>query len=870
MTLQINLKMKKIQLLLLLFSLSCTVRAQVVLTGNVVDASNDTPLTNVIVLLTNAKGTVVKFAQTDTKGAFTLNITDSVASSSRIQFTLMSYKKQEYALDGKDKNFHIRMEPTPTRLKEVTVKAPRIREQGDTLVYNVAGFANEQDRSIGDVLKKMPGIDVDKEGKIKYNGTDINKFYIEGKDLLEGRYGIATKGISHKDVGSVEVMENHQPIKVMEGFTYSDQAALNLKLKDKAKAKWIGNYKVQGGYAEGEGGLWNADLFGMLIKKNVQNITTLKSNNTGENITRNVRNFYADIFSNTASTGVDNYIRVDPKRMSGLEEERTLFNQSHLLSSSQLWETGKEYELKTQIDYFNNQETNNNVLNTLYFLPDSTKAIYENEQGHVRQNYLKGQITVEANKARLYLRHTLNAELQWKDIDLHTSGTLPNRQSADMPAYKIGSDFNWMQRFGKQLVTFTGNNQLHSRPQHLNIIRDGKSLYQTTDTKVFYTNENASYNLAFDRFVVSLNGGVAGLLRAMDSRLTGVADSLGKTSNDITTNYLKLYAGPKLRYSTIDWEISLNLPIDYYHYNFGNNRFSRNDVLFSPKLYVKWDITTRFGVSVSGQISPRNYDINRFFDGLILTDYRTLRKGYDVYAVSTGKSITGNIYYKNSFREWFANLSVIRSWQKTPFQSDQRFIGNFLLYAYKQQPVSSDSWFILGNASKGIGFIKGIASLHASYLRSNSSLVTENVPVSYRSTYADISMDVNGELQTWVNWYYELTYGFSGLESDLSLEERLNSWQHTLKLTFIPYKAVLLTLSGEYYHNEISRNVYKNLLMADMKLAYKWKDFECWAKIGNLFNKKEYGYNIHDELTSVSCRQQIRGREFLIGISWRK
>lgn len=80
-------------------------------------------------------------------------------------------------------------------LKEVTIKAQKTRQRGDTLVYSVATFAKDDDRSIGDVLKKMPGIQVAEDGKITYNGTPINKFYIEGKDLLQGRYGLATNGV---------------------------------------------------------------------------------------------------------------------------------------------------------------------------------------------------------------------------------------------------------------------------------------------------------------------------------------------------------------------------------------------------------------------------------------------------------------------------------------------------------------------------------------------------------------------------------------------------------------------------------------------------------------------------------------------------
>ena len=67
-----------------------------------------------------------------------------------------------------------------TKLKDVVVKAPSIRQRGDTISYNVASFADANDKSLADVLKKMPGIEVSDKGEIKYNGKAINKFYIEG------------------------------------------------------------------------------------------------------------------------------------------------------------------------------------------------------------------------------------------------------------------------------------------------------------------------------------------------------------------------------------------------------------------------------------------------------------------------------------------------------------------------------------------------------------------------------------------------------------------------------------------------------------------------------------------------------------------
>ena len=71
-----------------------------------------------------------------------------------------------------------------TKLKEVAVTSKRLRAANDTLVYSVAGFRQQQDRSIADVIAKMPGLNVAADGTIEYQGRPISKFYVEGMDLL--------------------------------------------------------------------------------------------------------------------------------------------------------------------------------------------------------------------------------------------------------------------------------------------------------------------------------------------------------------------------------------------------------------------------------------------------------------------------------------------------------------------------------------------------------------------------------------------------------------------------------------------------------------------------------------------------------------
>lgn len=93
----------------------------------------------------------------------------------------------------------------------------------------------------------MPGMEVGKDGSITYQGKSINKFYIEGMDLMGSKYGVASNNIDAGKVKKVQVMENHQPVKTLKDVVFSDQAALNIVLDEKVKDMWQGELSLAGG-----------------------------------------------------------------------------------------------------------------------------------------------------------------------------------------------------------------------------------------------------------------------------------------------------------------------------------------------------------------------------------------------------------------------------------------------------------------------------------------------------------------------------------------------------------------------------------------------------------------------------------------------
>lgn len=208
-------------MILLLSAIRCHA-AQWQGSGLVVDNSGE-PLAGVVVKLIGPGGSTLAFSSTDDKGRFRLSTATAPAKGSVVRIAYLGFSTKEIPATELRDDMKIALDEAPLELKEVVVKVPPIKMTGDTLTYDVASFRGAADRTIEDVIKKLPGVEVNDKGTIYYNGEAINRFYIEGLDVVSGRYAIATKNISPDDIISVNVYENHQPKRVLKDIAFSDR-----------------------------------------------------------------------------------------------------------------------------------------------------------------------------------------------------------------------------------------------------------------------------------------------------------------------------------------------------------------------------------------------------------------------------------------------------------------------------------------------------------------------------------------------------------------------------------------------------------------------------------------------------------------------
>ena len=859
--------MKRLIAYLTCLSVIINTMAQVNVTGKIIDRENNEPLTGASVIVKGADGKIKKFASSKSDGGFA--ITMPSVEGCRLEVSMMSFAKKSIPLDSVDFPLTVYMEPGSIQLKEVAVKADRIREQGDTITYNVGSFAQQQDRSIGDVLKRMPGIDVAKNGKLQYQGEDINKFYIEGSDLLGGKYGIATNGISHDDVGAVEVMENHQPMQVLSGISFSDKAAINLKLKNKAKATWSFHGDAGGGYAwQPEGAIWDSELFAMAVMPSFQNITTLRTNNTGDNLS--VSN--TDLFAGRRQTGLSRYVGVGLPGVPSLSDRRTLFNRSFIVSTNSLWKL-KNGEFKANIDYSFNRVTADASNITTYFLDEGNRIITENRSGTEHTHSLNGKFIYELNQKTAFINNTLQTNIDWDDMDLATTGSMSNTQSAKLPDYYISNKFKMIKRFnGQHLVTFQSVNEWESLPQTLNLDMNGEQFRQHISDHAFYTQESAAYAFIIKGVTLSLEGGIKGYLRSMDSQLPELPEELpGLTENTVSTNYLTLYATPKFEYWVRRVNLSLNLPVSYAHYNFDKAIADHDEVYFSPSLSFNWKPNNRFSGTLRGGLGRSPMSLNLIHPGLIMTNYRTLKAGTEQFYNSSSQNVSASFSYKHTRHGLFANGLVMQSWTHVPYTMAQQLYGDYVVYSYADAKNDSKIFMALGSIGKTLDFMRGSCNVNSSFSRNESQLLSQSQGVNSVSTGWSVGGKISGSPSRWLNFDYRIDYSDSRLTMNGLHASWLSTMENELSLTIVPHRKWQWTISGEHYRNELTENNYKNVVMLDTKLTYQLnKKIELSAAFTNILDKRSYNYTTYSELSSFESRRQLRGRELLITISLRK
>ena len=248
--------MKKVFVLLFLLGFVIHISAQKTVTGiirgKVMDTTGKQPLAGATISLMDLKdSSSTGFTVTNEKGVFEMKGMD--LGRYRLLITYESYQNVSKVLDiTKDKNIidlgTVLMEKRSVTLQEVIVERPPISIKKDTVEYNASSFKTKPNEDVEGLLKKLPGVQVDKDGTIKSQGEQVQKVYVDGKEFFGTDPKLATKNLTADMVESVQVFDDMSDqakfTKIDDG---SRQKAMNIKLKKDKKNGYFGKINLGGG-----------------------------------------------------------------------------------------------------------------------------------------------------------------------------------------------------------------------------------------------------------------------------------------------------------------------------------------------------------------------------------------------------------------------------------------------------------------------------------------------------------------------------------------------------------------------------------------------------------------------------------------------
>ena len=836
--------------------------AAVDIRGVVTDSSDGEPVAGAVVKFIDAEGKILRYAVADRAGVFTLRQIAPQAGR-KVQVSMLGYASREIAPSNGDEQMRIALDPAATPIREVVVKAPRLSMQGDTITYNARSFTDVGDKSLADILKRMPGIEVSKSGQVKYQGEAINKLYIDGVDMLGDRYGLATENISPRDVKSVDVMENHQPKKVLRDIEFSDKAALNIRMDARVRNRWTGSADVGAGFSPA---LWSGSLFAMCMAKSYSVMQTVKSDDTG-----------AYLGAQTAVLGLSGGSDYSLPRYVGvgtsaapIDRARTRFNTSHLYNGASTVRLSEDYNLHLRASYLYDRLTSEDSSRTTYFVGGEEFSVTEASSAADVSRTLAVEARLTANTERFFLNDVLSADVAWREAWRATDGTFSNIQRADTPSQQVKNELELIRRFGRRTLTVRSVNQYLRSPQSLEVERDGGASNQRVDAQAFRSTASVSFGWRFGRFNMSLAGGFSQLVRRLESALEGVDEPIGQSTNDIRVSVSKIELAPSLNYNAGKLNASLRMPLAYGIYSIRDRIDTAtprhiDDPVVSPSFSLRYAVSPMLSLSGSASYTISPVDEAAIHSGVVMRDYRYVARGYCIADNNRSASFGVRAEYKNPLSSLFVNLNAGYASSLLRAASSRDFAGDYIVTSAVRADHKTSTRYLRGGVSKGIDVARGKVGVDFEWTSAESGTVQDGEWDPYVSRRIAVGPMFDLRIAKWWTAEYRLAYRVSKLEVGATgATSSVDDLNHSITTVLQPLKGLRFEFSAEHYRNLVAVGNHKNMALLDASASYSFKNgWEVSVSARNLLDERRYSYSLFDGLSSSSASWRIRPRNVL-------
>ena len=870
--------MRKYLFILFAFvAFSLKVIAQMTISGEVLNEKKQPVFNASVMLLRVTDSLPMAYTFTNEKGHYQL-VTQSEEAKLLLAVYGFNLKRQFKEVENKTQTVDFTVVEEALQLKEVSVKSEKIWGGNDTVNYVVDAFRDTTDIVIADVLKKMPGIEVKDDGKVEYKGKPISKFYIENMDMLQGRYNLATTSIAASDVASVQVMENHQEVRALQNIQFSDNVALNIKLKENAKGTFALMADLGAGWADSL--QYEGSLTGMYFAKRNQFLGTLKANNSGINLVDN---------ENVTVYPLASMVKPSAPGISGA---RHTLNRSQGVTYNSLHKLKNEAELSYSLLFGGDRNRKSSESRTLYLLPDDTISLAERMQSLETAKMLEGSINYNLNKDLDYLKINVivSGHRNWGE-GLVDNGELI-RQEENYQSLCAKANIHWIRKSRRDPesgVEFNSNTSYGTLPYGLQVapgcfpeVLNGGEGYALTLQNIgfqSFKNEN------FLRFLTSIVWKRLRIMpyfnfsmeeQALNSSLTGQnADGLtiqfagNQFSNDIRWHKYQTAAGAYFTYDRRRVNVTLMVPIQLRYLQLDDRIGTASDkqfkVLSQPSLSFHYDFNHNWKVSTKIATYNSTPSLRTLYSGYILQNYRTLSRYNCPLADSYGANGSMTLSFKNIMKYIFGDFSVNYNRYRNEVMYAQCFEGNTMVINAVEQPSWGDYLSVSLYAGKGFSWKKLNINAKCSYGLGRSPHLVQNQVATYYNQGWNANLTASIAFTDYI--FFNNKGSFSRMTSSLdgfnAGSQPIVSLIDNANLSVLLPFGLSLTPSVEFYHTR-SEGRTDNFVLLDCSLGYTFRKVKFSLDVNNILNTDSFIYSYYSGIYGYYSAYSIRPRSVML------
>lgn len=835
----------------------------------------------------------LKFAITDNKGRYRLELEANVKYE--ITASYISFTEEVLIIEPNSiiTSHNFKLKATGQKLKEIVIKHEYkpIEVKKDTLTFDVKAFANGNERKMKEVLEKLPGVEVDKNGTVTVQGKKVTKMLVEGKSFFGGGSKLAVENIPADALDKIEVIDHFNEVGFMKQVSDSEDLAMNVKLKEDKKKFIFGD--VEAGVGNNEFNLAHAGLFYYSPKTNVSFIGDMnnigRSTFTFEDLMRfdggvssflsgrkSLSNLYSftndntDVVQNKSQFGALNFsVDASPKlSVSGYGVFSKIFMASQI-------ETKNEYLQNNAVTFENKTQENGNqsVLGIgnvkLDYSPNKNEKWYYNAQYQSSTNDIHNTINSVTNlnsntfetlsqadnvSVKQYVEwhksHNTNHTTTFVVNQAYENNTPQNIWFTNQPFLSGLIPLQTDDSYTIEQIRRIKNNSVDALFKHYWIINNFNHLYSVIGNNYGYSNfETSEKQILTDGSVNDFS--TAGF------------------GNDVNYNLNDTYAGLEYKFKIGKWT---NKPGLYFHwYQLKTNQIADNYSMSKTLFQPQWNSEFEFNKSESLNFTYRL--VNGFPEVSLLANRYTLQSYNSVYR---GNALLANERY-HSANLRYSKMNMYRGiiWNAmASFNKKVRTIRNQIELDGINQfntPVLTDNpetnYRLSGSVSKKIYRFNLKLNTNLSWFNYVQTL--NNITTTNDRNNQEIGFTVKTAYKKWPLLSVAYTKGFSQFSGITKSDFESDKFNSDFEITIL--KDWIYKIDYQNVRNTNSNNQTNFFETVNASVRHQKKDspFGFELTVNNLLNlKAKNDYSFSDYM--ISERQTfILPRVILFSVSYK-